>query len=156
MKRLLEWIKKYKVSIVLGLYTILVIMVLVLKFPTEMVIGNSERTRLEVQLIPFKTIIEYATLVHSFTDWFIKNLVCNIVVFMPYGLLLPYVLNPKKVLVKICVMGTLFSTMIEIVQHIFAVGKLDIDDIILNVIGIVLGYLLYKIIEIVKHKFIKK
>lgn len=152
MKKALECIKNNFISIILCAYTILVIMVLLFKIPAGMDIFNPARTRLEMQLIPFKTIIEYASQVHSFTDWFIKNLVCNIVMFIPYGLLLPYIMEPKKLLLKVAIIGTVFSGLIEIIQYIFAIGKFDIDDIILNLLGTILGYVLYLIVEKIRNK----
>lgn len=152
MKKVLDWIKNNFISIILGVYTILVIMVLLFKIPAGMDIFNSDRTRFEMQLVPFKTIIEYASQVHSFTDWFIKNLVCNIVMFMPYGLLIPYIMKSKRVFLIVCIIGTFFSGLIEIIQYIFAIGKFDIDDIILNLLGTILGYACYIVIEKIRNK----
>lgn len=149
---MVKWIKNNFISVILGAYTILVLMVLVFKIPANMDIFNENRARFDMQLIPFKTIIEYVSQVHSFTDWFIKNLVCNIVMFMPYGLLIPYIIKPKKSFLKICIIGTIFSGLIEIIQYIFAIGKFDIDDIILNLLGTMLGYVLYMIIEKIRRK----
>lgn len=128
------------IKIGLILYTIIVIMVLVLKMPANMDIWNEARTRFPMQLIPFKTIIEYASQVHSLTDWFIKNLACNVIMFIPYGLFMPYILKTKKRFMMVCIFATLFSGLIEMVQYALAIGKFDIDDIILNLFGAIVGY----------------
>lgn len=152
MKKIVEWIKSDFISIVLVSYSVLVLMVLLFKIPAGMDIFDENRIRFDMQLIPFKTIIEYVSKVHSFSDWFIKNLVCNIAMFMPYGLLLPYSMKPKKLFLKVCIIGIVFSGLIEIIQYIFAIGKFDIDDIILNLLGAILGYTLYLIIERIRSK----
>jgi len=39
--------------------------------------------------------------------------------------------------------------MVEIIQYIFKVGATDIDDVILNGIGGLIGIIIYKILELI-------
>lgn len=87
--------------------------------------------------IPFKEILRY-----NMTDrLFFKNVIGNMVLFMPYGLFCSFYLkNDKPYLTIFLTIITSFA--IEVVQMI--IGRVfDIDDIILNVLGGLLGYLVY-------------
>lgn len=104
--------------------------------------GRSNSYR-RINLIPFKTIMQFIT-----SDMGIKNILTNIagniVAFMPLGLLIPIVFKSLNGFWKV-LSGVLLTTfMIEAAQFLFAAGISDIDDIILNLLGGILGYMLYK------------
>ena len=87
--------------------------------------------------IPFKEIFRY----NFGSRLFVKNIVGNILMFLPYGYFVSDFLKPKKVWITL-MLTILVSTTIEIVQ--LNIGRtFDIDDIILNAIGGIIGYLLY-------------
>lgn len=98
-----------------------------------------------VNLIPFKTIIEYTLALFDGSMGLgtaIDNLSANLLVFMPMGVYLPYYLK-NKLSFKNCLLiliGMAFS--VEILQLILRKGQFDIDDIILNVLGGVIVFLL--------------
>lgn len=96
--------------------------------------------------VPFKEIFRY----HVGSRLFIKNIIGNILLFLPYGYFASDYLKSKK-WVPICFLTMLVSLTIEIVQ--LNIGRtFDIDDIILNTCGGILGYILYRIIEKIKTK----
>lgn len=73
---------------------------------------------------------------------FIKNVLGNILLFIPLGFLISHYLNSKKIYFPFLI-TTLSSLTIEFTQ--LKIGRVfDIDDIILNVIGGIVGYLFYK------------
>ncbi len=156
MKTMKKWKKNKLIKILLWVYTIVVVMVLVLKIPAGMDIWKPGRIRADMRLVPFKTIIDYVGNVQSITDWFFKNLMCNILMFMPYGLMLPFIIDKKKASIKCCIFGIVLSLLIEIIQYVLAIGIFDIDDIILNLFGVILGYIIYVILAIAKNKLNKK
>lgn len=157
--KLFENFKKYS-KFIFCIYMVVLIFVIVLKLPTTLVtdtfrlwMNGKSVERLKPQLIPFKTIIFYISQVQAVHDWFFKNLAANIVMFIPYGLLSPvFVKRDRNVFLKILVTGCLLSVFIEIVQYVFAIGQCDIDDVILNVLGVLIGLLGYKFL----YKIIKK
>ncbi|RDI45461.1 VanZ family protein [Falsibacillus pallidus] len=80
------------------------------------------------------------------------NLVANVVLFIPYGF---FLLELRKRL-GISIFSLIFYpllciSMIEILQHLTKRGSLDIDDVILNMCGVLIGYALYPLF----HKVIK-
>ena len=68
------------------------------------------------------------------------NIIGNIGVFVPFGILLPLVSN-KRMSGIYPQLGMAFVSIlsIELMQIIFQVGQFDVDDIFLNMIGFALG-----------------
>ena len=97
-------------------------------------------------LIPFKEIFRY----DIGSRLFIKNIVGNILLFLPYGYFASYYLNSKKIW-PVALLTLVVSFTIELVQ--LNIGRtFDIDDVILNTCGGVLGYLLYGLSESIGRK----
>ena len=74
----------------------------------------------------------------------IVNLVGNVFMFVPAGFLLPQVsvkLSSLKKLLFFCLMSLM---VVETVQLFTLLGSFDVDDVLLNVIGILIGFWLYK------------
>lgn len=59
----------------------------------------------------------------------------NILFFIPFGLLLPLKKWWKVLLAALC-----FSAVIEASQYIFALGLCELDDVISNTFGALIGY----------------
>lgn len=96
--------------------------------------------------IPFKEIFRY----EIGSRLFIKNIICNILLFLPYGYFASDYLKSKNAWL-ICFLTMIVSITIECVQ--LNIGRtFDIDDVILNTLGGIFGYLLYKILEKIKFK----
>ena len=64
----------------------------------------------------------------------------NIGWFMPFGFVLPLIVKNMSAK-KIVLLTLLFSLVIEISQYVLMVGYTEIDDVILNTLGGLLGYL---------------
>ncbi len=90
-------------------------------------------------LIPFKTILGYIAYldVHNI----IVNIIGNILVLMPVQFLLMRIFNINKYKTSL-LMDTLLALLIETIQLISHSGVFDIDDIILNILGMSLIYLI--------------
>lgn len=74
---------------------------------------------------------------------YIRNTVLNIILFMPLGFLLPAVWKEYRSLRKIALAGFLLSLFIELLQ-IFTFRLTDVDDLITNTGGTMLGYFIGK------------
>ena len=90
-----------------------------------------------VNLVPFSEILRY-----SFgTKMFNYNVLGNIIIFLPFGYLIGEYVNPKKIW-PVIITTIITSSVVEFVQ--LKIGRsFDIDDIILNLVGAVLGYLFF-------------
>ena len=96
--------------------------------------------------VPFKEIFRYSI----GSDKFIKNVMGNIVLFIPYGFLASYFLNNKKLSV-ISILTIIVSLTIESVQYY--IGRVfDIDDIILNLLGGIVGFLVFTGLDAIRNK----
>lgn len=99
--------------------------------------------------ILFKEILRY----ELFSSMFFKNVIGNMIMFIPYGFFVSYFLKIDKKRIVI-LLSLIASCTIEITQLI--IGRVfDVDDILLNVIGGLLGCLIYKIVERIKNKLPK-
>ena len=98
--------------------------------------------------IPFKEMLRY----EFGTKLFFKNVVGNMIMFIPFGFFISYFLKFKK-FYAIFFLTLLTSITIETTQLL--IGRVfDIDDIFLNIIGGLIGYFIFRIIY--KIKFLKK
>lgn len=77
----------------------------------------------------------------------VMHMVLNIVMFIPFGFLVP-AMNPKYFRRWSFAMlgGLVASTLIEGTQMIFSLGQSDVDDIIANTLGAVVGYIFIRFI----------
>ncbi|WP_375372917.1 VanZ family protein [Clostridium sp. CF012] len=143
-----------KEKILIGLY-ILFFMYLCLMI-WEVFIGpyRSYSDVRRYNLYPFKTIMEFLlnTTKYNFRVIFI-NLAANIITFIPLGFFISLLFRRSCKLINITLSCMLIIICIELGQFILNVGVLDIDDIILNTLGCVLGFMIYKVILILfPHK----
>ena len=90
------------------------------------------------------------------TLFFLINLVGNVVVFMPFGFLVPVMYREQRKdvvyrghyfrsMLFVLLLGFLFSLVIEFIQLVTKVGCFDVDDLLLNTSGVLLGYIIYYI-----------
>ncbi len=91
--------------------------------------------------IPFATIGPYLL---GYKGWIIAgiNLAGNVGLLVPLGFLLPLVF-PNISWKKSLVLAVLSGLAIETMQTILHVGIFDIDDVILNALGVMLGFAAY-------------
>lgn len=70
----------------------------------------------------------------------------NIIMFIPFGVLLPIVFKQVRSGWKCVLIGFLCSCGIEITQHITQRGYLQLDDVITNTVGMFIGWAIWKIV----------
>lgn len=104
----------------------------------ESVKGNRAMGLWKINLIPFRSI--GPQLAHINQDWAFTNIAGNILAFMPFGFLLPLAYPKCRGVVPMFIISFLSVLLIETFQLITMLGTFDVDDIILNVPGIMLGY----------------
>lgn len=77
---------------------------------------------------------------------FLYNFYGNILWFIPFGLLWPLVHQHRRGLMTTVITGALLSVMIETIQFFLATGVSDIDDVIFNTVGALVGYIIYLVL----------
>ena len=104
-------------------------------------------------LVPFKEISRFVTYYDILgMEALIINLVGNVAAFMPFGFFMPVVSRRSRGPVRIILLGFGFSLMLETIQLVFRVGSFDVDDILLNTIGGMLGYIVFMICNLIRRK----
>ena len=98
-----------------------------------------------INLIPFVYLLDYDVRAHM-----IYNVFGNIMMFVPTGIVLPVLYKRLDNFFKVAGTGLLISLAIEILQLPFADRTSDVDDLILNTLGVVIGYVLFVIVRFAK------
>lgn len=97
--------------------------------------------------IPFKEMFRY----DFGTTMFYKNVVGNMLMFIPYGFFASYFLKLKK---PWSILGLTFLVSITIETTQLLIGRVfDIDDIVLNIVGGLLGFTIFYVVDKLKSKF---
>ena len=104
-----------------------------------------------MNLVPLKTIRNYWFMVEQYginggnRIWW-QNLAGNLVLFLPMGCLLPFLFRFFRSFIRTVLFVTVLVICVEVLQLLTFTGSCDIDDLILNMIGCVAGYLIYKLL----------
>lgn len=105
---------------------------------------RKEYTYYRYNLVLFREIERFLNGAKYFsTKEILLNLLGNVIGFIPLGFLLP-IIRRKKTFSFLCVIFVfLFSLAIEVLQLVFRIGVFDVDDLLLNTLGGLIGYLIY-------------
>lgn len=109
-----------------------------------------------INLVPIVGIIKMATsMIQSANPWSFINLFGNMALFIPFGLFLPLLFPNADAAWKIILSGLCLSLSIEIWQ-LFLPRASDVDDLILNISGTLVGYLLFLLIKRILPTLVKR
>ncbi len=73
------------------------------------------------------------------------NLAGNVVMFIPMGFFLPLIFPKLRRFFKLLFTCTVIIVLVEFVQLLTRLGSCDTDDLILNLAGVIMGFLLWRI-----------
>jgi len=99
----------------------------------------------QINYIPFKTIGEFLSGNGNFLIA-LYNLTANILLFVPFGIA-ALMLSRRPSWWKLVMIPAVCIILIEFMQHLTKRGSMDIDDLILNLLGIWIGYGLSPVIQ---------
>ena len=153
-------------------YFLFLVKAILLKFlPPQLIADQMHRIDSELishsfsnsNLIPFKTIIGYIVNPIS-AKIAIGNVLGNIIVFIPIGILAPFLVLKKYefwVSFKVSLLASFcISLAFEVIQLLTYFGSFDVDDLILNtfggVLGFFIGYLFVNLYHNFKMKYYRK
>lgn len=109
-----------------------------------------------VNLVLFKEINRFWTYRHLLsTEAVVTNLFGNIFAFSPFGFMIPIVINKKRHF-SCSVCNFIFSLVIETSQLIMKVGVFDVDDLLMNTVGGLIGYMIYRVVVAVYDLYNRK
>lgn len=142
-------------------YLAMLIRLIIFKYPVPMLRGIIDEWDIDMvkrgvysaNLIPFKTIKMYIRYYHDINGF--DNLFGNILAFMPFGVFLPAIFTKMRHVGFILLHSFWLSLFIELFQLLSHFGEFDVDDILLNCFGALLGYCVYeffRLLVFVKNK----
>ena len=117
-------------------------------FPIFVVTNPEEFPEVYVRnnYLPFSSI--YNLLNSNYYMVPLKNILGNILLFFPLGFILTLKFKGINKLLSVGLLGLITSLIIEVIQLNIPNRAFDVDDIILNTLGTILGFLMCKIIRI--------
>lgn len=96
--------------------------------------------------VPFREIFRY----DIGSRLFLKNILGNVILFVPFGLFSSYYLKLEKPYI-IILLTFIACFSIEVVQ--MSIGRVfDVDDILLNIIGGIVGFYIYRFVQKILNK----
>ena len=146
---IVDRIKKRDISALFKHITTALLIIYLLFLLTVTIFLRSRNLEVSIgfELIPLKNLIN---IFRNKTYRELYEVAANILVFVPYGFLLSCVIRKRKYLPLICGLATTVS--IEIVQYVDKRGVFDINDIINNFIGVLIGYGVYRLFRSICQK----
>ncbi len=112
-----------------------------------------EHEHYRYNLTMFQEIMRYYNLGMRTGSWslFVLNVVGNIVVFMPIGMFLPSLFSRCRNIIFTTILTLEISLCVEVIQLLTKVGSFDVDDLLLNTIGGICGYVVYMVYRGIKR-----
>ena len=142
-KKVIRMITESRKKLTRNVFIIYIIGVLSLTFIVrETMILRTPDNR-GVILEPFR---EVDTMLHQPNHFFwFMQIFLNILLFVPFGFLLPMISERFRSFGLTTVIGFIFSAGIETMQYITGRGLTEVDDVINNTAGALIGYVIYEI-----------
>ena len=151
--RVIIWVRQRSIdwkreAILLLMYINLAVIIRFVFFPKALVDGHVQPLVFDpdsvipfrINMVPFVHLLEY----DSIRD-IIWNVVGNAAMFIPSGIVLPILYRKLDSFWKVVAGGALISLCIEILQLPFTSRVSDVDDLILNTLGVAVGYGIYAV-----------
>ncbi len=106
---------------------------------------------LDLQVRSYANIIPLVETIKMFQDNFmglgnsLYNVIGNILLFVPFGFAIPLLFKNHNKLFKVTLYGFIASSSIELLQYLTCTNFTDIDDVIFNTVGTLVGFLIFNI-----------
>ncbi|MBR2836341.1 MAG: VanZ family protein [Coriobacteriales bacterium] len=162
--RLVVWTRNSRIDwrregLLLLMYINLAVLIRITFFPMTLIDGNVQPLIFDpataypfrINLVPFVRLNDYVN-----KQDMILNCIGNISMFIPSGIILPIVYKHLNNFWKVVGVGVLISLGIEILQLPFSVRASDIDDLIMNITGVIIGYGIYLLAQKVRQQIKSK
>ncbi|HGH7176853.1 TPA: VanZ family protein [Bacillus wiedmannii] len=164
IKKGVYWWKEL-ISFLFAIYIGMVVEVTLFPIPIGFT-NRIENISLSINIIPFVSIIKDIGKIGSAYDGdvlfmiglIVRNVGGNILLFMPLGFLAPIIWDKFKKFKNTILLGLAISISIELLQLLESLFSswiriTDIDDVICNVIGSIVGYFIFKITLMLATKY---
>ena len=108
----------------------------------------AEQLRRNYNLVPFYTISNYWQVVTRYTNYSVLfhcfiNLNGNVLLFIPAGYMMPRLFKKMRNYFRFFATGLGVMFLVEVLQLFTLLGSFDVDDLILNLFGMSIGFIIY-------------
>lgn len=103
-------------------------------------------------LTPFREIKRFWEYRDKLGFWAMVNLLGNVFVFLPFGFFKPMA-SKNRSFFETIFDGFLLSLLVEVFQFVSKVGRFDVDDLILNTFGALLGYVIFVVSNAMRRMY---
>ncbi|MEO2074098.1 MAG: VanZ family protein [Bacillus sp. (in: firmicutes)] len=112
---------------------------------------NMSNANAQLNFIPFHTLYQYFYSTNvNVDDWgsvSLLNITANLLLFSPIGFFVPILWKEKNRLKTILLLGLLVTIFVESIQYVIG-RSTDIDDVILNTVGVIIGFGFFRIFRL--------
>lgn len=136
-----------------GIFLVYIVVIIYFVLFAEMWGRSDISQQYSYNIIPFKEIKRFALNIDKL-GWqvVLVNLLGNVVAFIPFGMCLPGLSDDGLTFFSASILTFDFSLAIELMQLVTRVGCFDVDDLILNTAGGMIGYAVYSLYRRMKGK----
>lgn len=136
-----SWIQEAKMLLV---YICIVVIARFVNFPLHRVDGKIVPMKFDsTKVLPlWLNLIPIVHLFDVYDGWQV-NIIGNITMFIPVGIIWPLCFKRLNTIGKTVLAGVGFTVCIEITQLLFYERCSDIDDVILNTVGVAIGAMIF-------------
>lgn len=133
------------VGAIFALYSALILwLMLFARLEAAQAVALGEYVQVHLELIPLSTVTGQLALAKMGNVHAIANLGGNVLLFAPFGVLLPARFQPLRRFWRFLAVFAGSVAAVEILQLLLRVGFCDVDDLLLNALGASLGFLAWR------------
>ena len=145
MKKLIKIV--FSISFIFYLFALVMILFLDRRGGLWTDLSLFEYIKRSSNFVPFKTIITYLKAISNGSmnmDIPLKNLLGNFILFLPMGIYIPFLVKKINKVSVFFISMIILLLFIEVIQLVTRRGSFDIDDFILNMLGALIGFIIWK------------
>ena len=140
-----------------GVYCIVLFIILFMRKQFDIGLPYWEQVKMSINLVPFRSIYGSVYLIIHRTNQYlisheIISLLGNFALFMPFGYFIPRLFGKYRAFIKFILLTFLILLSIETLQVVTLRGCIDVDDILLNLAGAVIGFFIARIAKFRKRR----
>jgi glycopeptide antibiotics resistance protein len=143
-KKSIKFSLYYELTLNFFFFYILFVLSIINLFPLIIGLPNYYTYPLQNNFIPLKGLIEQLRSTHHIL-LVLKTIIGNVLLMVPFGFMLPFVLRRYNTTLKVITIGFIFSLGIEFLQFLAPHRVVNADNFLYHTLGVTIGYFIYKI-----------
>ena len=137
------------IAVLFGIYVLVMLWLLFGQRINSTIYNGAYFQNMQSLPLPFQTIVHFGRIILTGEPAYLiphawQNLIGNVVMFIPLGFCLPCFTKRCRTVKGILGFGLLIIACVELTQFFTLLGSLDFDDFMLNIVGILLGFVVWQ------------